>query len=171
MIVLWTINRSWHNRIARYTLFANNSKIGVKRRKTDVRRIVYKRHSPCFTNRFFAVRCTQFLHGGSGLVGEHKLFFRRKKSSAVRKLTANNEQCTAIHLSRFRQQYFIRRKNNSIPYSSCSRIVYSGLMCRTAHGMARQCWNGSKPEQILIGLELEWPLIGSVQKTELCRTI
>ncbi len=53
-------------------------------------------------------RRTPDLHWGSGLVDEHKEFFRRKKkSSATLKLTANNEQCTATHLSRFRQQYFI----------------------------------------------------------------
>ncbi len=65
--------------IARYTLFTNNSEIGVKQRKNDVRRIVYKRRLPCFANRFFAVDCTQDLHWGSGLVEEHKVFFRWKK--------------------------------------------------------------------------------------------
>ncbi len=39
----------------------------------------------------------------------------------------NNKQCTATRSSRFRQQYFIWRKNNFVPYSSCLRIVYSGL--------------------------------------------
>ncbi len=63
----------------RYTLFANNSEIGAKRWKNDIRRIVYKRHSPCFTNRFFNVRCTQDLHRGSGLADEHKVFFVKKK--------------------------------------------------------------------------------------------
>ncbi len=48
----------------------------------------------------------------------------------MRKLTANNEQCTATRLSRFRQQYFIWGKNNLVPYSSCSRIVYSRLILR-----------------------------------------
>ncbi len=112
---------------ARYTLVANNSEIGMKRRKNDVQRIVYKRRSPYFANRFFAVRCTQDLRWGSSLVDEHKVFFCRKKSSAAWKLTTNNEQCTATVSSHFRQQYFIRWKNNFFPYSSCSRIVYSGL--------------------------------------------
>ncbi len=114
--------------IACYTLLANNSEIGAKRWKNDVQRIVYKRRSPCFTNRFFAVRCTQDSRRGSSLVDEHKIFFHLKKSSAAQKLTTNNEQCTATRSSCFRQQYFIRRKNYFIPYSSCSRIVYSGLM-------------------------------------------
>ncbi len=112
---------------ARYTLFANNSKIGAKWRKNDIRQIVYKRRLLCFANRFFAVRCTQDLHWGSGLIDEHKVLFRWKKIVYALKLTANNEQCTATCSSRFRQQYFIRRKNNFVPYSSCLRIVYSGL--------------------------------------------
>ncbi len=56
-----------------------------------------------------------------------KYFFVEKKSSAAQKLTVNNEQCTATRSSRFHQQYFIRPKNNFVPYSSCSRIVFSGL--------------------------------------------
>ncbi len=88
---------------------------------------MYKRCSPCSTNRFFTVRCTQDLRRGSGLVNEHKVFFHWKKKIAARKLTANNEQCTATRSSRFRQQYFIRLKINFVPHSSCSRIVYSGL--------------------------------------------
>ncbi len=129
------LNRNMHTRRiiritcstlkARYTLFVNNSKIRAKRRKNDVQRIVYKRRSPCFANWFFAVRCTQDLRRGSGLIDEHKEHFRQKKSSAALKLTANSEQCTATRSSRFRQQYFIRRKNNFVPYSSCLRIVYS----------------------------------------------
>ncbi len=100
---------------ARYTLFANNSEIGAKRRKNNVRRIVYKRRFPCFANRFFAIRRTQDLRQGCDLVDKHKELFRQKKSSAALKLTANNEQCTATHSSRFRQQYFIRWKNNFVP--------------------------------------------------------
>ncbi len=115
---------------ARYTLFANNSKIGVKRQKNDVRRIVYKRRLPCFVNRFFAARCTQNLCWGSSLVDEHEVFLLRKKSPAARKLTVNDKQCTATRSSCFYQQYFIRRKNNFVPYSSCLRIVYSGLKYR-----------------------------------------
>ncbi len=84
---------------------------------------MYKRRS----NRFFTVHCTQDLRWGSGFVDEHKVFFHRKKSSAARKLTVNNEQCTATRSSRFRQRYFIRLKNNFVPYSSCSWIVCSGL--------------------------------------------
>ncbi len=113
-----------------YTLFANNSEIGAKWRKNNVQRIVYKRHLPCFANKFFAVRCMLDLRRGSGLVDEHKVFFCWKKSFALRKLMANNEQCTATRSSHFRQQYFIPRKNNFVPYSSCSRIVYSGLNTR-----------------------------------------
>ncbi len=64
---------------ARYTLFANNGEIRAKRRKNDLRRIVYKRRSPCFANRFFAVRCTQDLRQGSGFLDEYKKLFRRKK--------------------------------------------------------------------------------------------
>ncbi len=60
------------------------------------------------------LRRTQDLRRGSGLVDEHKELFRRKKLSAALKLTANNEQCTATRSSRFRQQYFIRRKNNFV---------------------------------------------------------
>ncbi len=72
---------------ARYTLFANNSEIGVKRQKNDVRRIVYKRRLPCFANRFFTVRRTQDLRRGSGLLDEHKELFRRKKKlSAAAKI-------------------------------------------------------------------------------------
>ncbi len=126
-----SVNSIWsrfYNSKARYTLFANNSEIGAKWRKNNVRRIVYKRCSPCFANRFFAICCMQDLRRGNSLVDEHKVFFRQKKKlSAVRKLTANNEQCTATRSSRFCQQYFIQRKNNFVPYSSCSRIVYSGL--------------------------------------------
>ncbi len=44
-----------------------------------------------------------------------KNFFVEKKLSATLKLTANNEQCTATRSSHFRQQYFIRRKNNFVP--------------------------------------------------------
>ncbi len=44
-----------------------------------------------------------------------KNFFIEKKLSAALKLTANNEQCTATRSSHFRQQYFIRRKNNFVP--------------------------------------------------------
>ncbi len=65
--------------IARYTLFANNTEIGSKRRKNNVRQIVYKRRSPCFTNRFFTLHCTQDLHRGSSLIDEHKVFFHLKK--------------------------------------------------------------------------------------------
>ncbi len=65
-----------------------------------------------------------------------KYFFVKKKSSAARKLTANNEQCTATHSSRFCQQYFIWRKNNFVPYLSCSGIVYSGLFTHLQHGFA-----------------------------------
>ncbi len=103
------------NSKARFTLFTNNSEIGAKRRKNDVRRIVYKRHLPCFANRFFAVRRTQDLRRGSGLIDEHKEPLRKKKLSVTLKLMANNEQCTATHSSRFRQQYFIRWKNNFVP--------------------------------------------------------
>ncbi len=74
-----------------------------------------------------AFHCTQDLCQGNGLVDEHKVFFHQKKLSAVQKLMTNNEQCTATRSSLFRQQYFIWRKNNFVPYSSCSRIVYSGL--------------------------------------------
>ncbi len=95
--------------------------------KNDVLRIVYKRQSSYFVNRFFAACCTQDLRRGSGLVDEHEVFVRQKKLSATRKLTTNNEQCTATRSSRFCQQYFIRRKNNFFPYSSCSRIVYGGI--------------------------------------------
>ncbi len=112
---------------ARHTLFADNSEIGAKLRKNNVWRIVYKRHSPCFANRFFVVCCMQDLRRGNGLVDKHKVFFHWKKLSAVRKLTANNEQCTATRSSRFRQQYFIWWKNNFVPYSSCLHIVYRGL--------------------------------------------
>ncbi len=45
----------------------------------------------------------------------------------VRKLTANNKRCIVARSPRFREQYFIRQKNNFVPYLSCSRIVYSGL--------------------------------------------
>ncbi len=114
---------------ARYTLFANNSEIGAKRRKNNIWRIVYERRSPCFANRFFPVRCTPDLCWGSGLVDEHKVLFRWKKKSAALKLTANNEQCTATRLSCFHQQYFIQWKNNFVPYSSCSRIVYRAGLC------------------------------------------
>ncbi len=123
-----------YSSVARYTLFANNCEIGAKRRKNNIRRIVYKRRLPCFVNRFFTLRCTQDLHRGNGLVDEHKVFFRRKKIVCRWKLTANNEQCTATRSSRFRQQYFIRRNNNFIHYSSCLRIVYSGFVsCRGTH--------------------------------------
>ncbi len=67
-----------------------------------------------------------------------KYFFIEKKLSAAQKLTANNEQCTATRLSRFRQQYFIRRKNNFIPYSSCLWIVYSGLYTFIENGLHPQ---------------------------------
>ncbi len=50
---------------ARYTLFANNSEIGVKRQNTYVWQIVYKRCSPCFVNRFFAVT----MYGESSIKG------------------------------------------------------------------------------------------------------
>ncbi len=114
--------------IARYTLFANNSEIEAKRRKNNVRRIVYKRCLLCFANRFFAICCMQDWCRGSGLIDEHKVFFRQKKRSSVaRKLAGNNEQCTATHSFLFRQQYFIRWKNNFVSYSSCLWIVYSGL--------------------------------------------
>ncbi len=103
------------------TLFANNSEIGVKRRKNSIQWIVYKRRLPCFANRFFDICCTQDLHRGSGLVDDHKVFFRRKK------IICCEQQCTATRSSHFRQQYFIRRKNNFVPYSSCSWIVCSGL--------------------------------------------
>ncbi len=113
------------NAWARYTLFANNSEIGAKRWKNYVQRIVYKRHSPRFAKWFFAV-CRICI----GIVVSSKntkYFFVEKKSSATRKSTANNEQCTATRSSHFRQQYFIRRKNNFVPYSSCLQIVYSML--------------------------------------------
>ncbi len=54
-------------------------------------------------------RRTQNLRRGSGLLDAHKELFRRKKNRLLQlKLTANNEQCRATRLSRFRQQYFIR---------------------------------------------------------------
>ncbi len=40
---------------------------------------MYKRRSPGFMNRFFAIHCTQDLRQGSGLVDEHKVFFLKKK--------------------------------------------------------------------------------------------
>ncbi len=116
------------NPLARYTRFANNSEIGAKQWKNDVRRIVCKRCLPCFENRFFAVRCMQDLRRGSSLVDEHKVLFVEKKLSATLKLTANNKPSTATRSSRFHQQYFIRWKNNFVSYSSCLRIVYSGLL-------------------------------------------
>ncbi len=122
---------------ARYTLFGNNSKIGAKWRKTDVQRIVYKRCSPCFANRFFAVRriCVAVVVSSTNPM----YFFVEKKPSAAQKLMANKKQCTATRSSRFRQQYFIRRKNNFVPYSSCLRIVYSGLNNRKWF----RSWNSS----------------------------
>ncbi len=67
---------------ARYTLFANNSEIEAKRRKTDVQQIVYERRSPCFVNRFFAIHCTQDLRRGSSRVAvsstKTKYFFVKK---------------------------------------------------------------------------------------------
>ncbi len=83
---------------------------------------MYKRRSPCFTNRFFIIRriCVRVAVSSTNT----KYFFVEKKSSAVRKLMAHNEQCTATRLSHFHQQYFIRRNNNFV---SCLRIVYSEL--------------------------------------------
>ncbi len=45
----------------------------------------------------------------------------------VQKLTANNERCKVARLPCFREQYFVRWKSGFVPYSSCLRIVYSGL--------------------------------------------
>ncbi len=108
-----------------YALFANNSEIGAKWRKNDIRWIVYKRCLPCFTNRVFTVRriCIGVVVSSTNT----KYFFVKKKLSAARKLMANNKPCTATRSYRFRWQYFIRWKNNFVPYSSCLRIVYSGL--------------------------------------------
>ncbi len=55
--------------------------------------------------------CEQVFHHHmlyAGFVSTNtKYFFVEKKSSVARKLTANNEQCTATHSSHFRQHYFI----------------------------------------------------------------
>ncbi len=38
----------------------------------DVQRIVYSRCSPCFANRFIAIRCSKDLRRDSSLFNEHK---------------------------------------------------------------------------------------------------
>ncbi len=65
-----------------YALFANNCKTGAKWWQNNVRRIVYKRHLPCFANRFFAVHCTQDLLQVAVSSTNTKYFFVEKKSSA-----------------------------------------------------------------------------------------
>ncbi len=121
---------------ARYTLFANNREIGAKRRKNDVRRIVYKRRSPCFAKRFFSVCRTQDLRRSSSLLDEHKELFRRKKNCLSQlKLTANNKQCRATRSSRFRQQYFIQRKNNFVPL-----FVMFAHVCKLCMAGLRNSW-------------------------------
>ncbi len=40
---------------------------------------IHSRCSPCFANRFFAIRCLQDLHRGSGLFDEHGVFRRKKE--------------------------------------------------------------------------------------------
>ncbi len=62
-----------------------------------------------FREQVFAIRRTQDLRQGSGLLDEHKELFRRKKNCLLQlKLTVNNDQCRATRLSHFLQQYFIR---------------------------------------------------------------
>ncbi len=102
------------NAKARYTLFANNSEIGGKRRKTDVRRISLT--GVCHVSRTgfspYAVRRIYVWVAVSST--NTKNFFVEKKNRLPQlKLTANNEQCRATRLSRFRQ-HFIRRKNNFV---------------------------------------------------------
>ncbi len=70
---------------------------------------------------------------GGGLFDEHKGVFGQKKFSLAntfaRKQTANSERYIVACSPCFREQYFVRRKNDFIPYVSCLRIVYSGLWC------------------------------------------
>ncbi len=72
-----------------------------------------------------------------------KEFFVKKKflvaNMFAQKLMVNNEQCIVEHSPRFCKQYFVRRKNGFIPYSSCLQIVYSGLQCCQTYGFIRTC--------------------------------
>ncbi len=103
-----------------YTLFTNNDERKAKWQKNIVQRIVYSKCSPCLVNRFFAV-----CRGGS-LFDEHKGVFCQKYPSCEY-VCANNERCEVARSPCFCEQYFVRRKNGFVPYSSCLRIVHSEL--------------------------------------------
>ncbi len=78
-------------------------------------------------------RCTLYGEFVSGQWSRHRVqsIFSLKKIVCRAKIDGEQRTVYSNSFVSFCQQYFIRRKNNFVPYSSCLQIVYSGLNIRT----------------------------------------